>query len=159
MTIKPPAPVFIPACHVDLLPIIGKIKIIVYVKFNLKIGKKNQQLLLKSGNLETTFPDASCFSYFWRTVCTKNQMILEHTCMNTVLTYCGENHNIIKVTDLWTSPLLGANFWNANFSLAICHRFYRHCQVSGLGNFRSTCSSLDWLKMSLLRRHVLHVFI
>ena len=35
------------------------------------------------------------FSYFWRRVCTENQVILEHTCMKTLLTYFGENY-IIK---------------------------------------------------------------
>lgn len=138
----------------------GRINIIFYVNFNLKIGKTISNYCWKVViNLETTFPDASCFSYFWRTVCTENQMLLEHTCMNTILTYCGEKNYSIKVTDLWKSPLLGANFWNVHFSLALCHRFYRHCQVGGLGNFRITYGSLDWLKMSILRRHVLHVFI
>ena len=47
------------------------------------------------------------FSYFWRRVCTENQVILEHTCINTVLTYCGEEYHSIKMTDLWTPTFVG----------------------------------------------------
>ena len=39
-------------------------------------------------------------------------------------------------------------FWNAHFSLAICHRFHRHCQVDGLAI--SAAPIVQWIGLKCL---------
>lgn len=122
------------------------INTIFYVMIN---GKTINNYCWKVVTQETTFPDASWFLLFLEEGVHRKSgdfgtHLYEH---GFDLLWREEpqyqSDRFMNINFYWALI-----FWNAHFSLAICHRFHRHCQVGGLAI--SAAPIVHWIGLKCL---------